>query len=109
MSSFNVVQIIPSLESGGAERGALDVSSYLSELKFKNSIISNGGRLINEINKNYTTHFQLAVHSKNFFSYPTIANKLKKISLVLFVLSAEVMVNLVENLKILQSLIGKKI
>ena len=79
MSSFNVAQIIPSLESGGAERGTIDVSSYLSELKFKNSIISNGGRLINEINKNYTTHFELAVHSKNFFSYPTIANKLKKI------------------------------
>ena len=79
MSSFNVAQIIPSLESGGAERGALDVSSYLSELKLKNSIISNGGHLINEINKNYTAHFQLAVHSKNFFRYPIIANKLKKI------------------------------
>ena len=49
MSSFNVAQIIPSLESGGAERGTIDVSSYLSELKLKNSIISNGGRLINEI------------------------------------------------------------
>ena len=33
----------------------------------------------------------------------------RKISFVLFVLSAEVMVNLTENLKILQSLIGKKI
>ena len=79
MSSFNVAQIIPSLESGGAERGTIDVSCYLSELKLKNSIISNGGHLINEINKNYTAHFQLAVHSKNFFRYPIIANKLKKI------------------------------
>ena len=79
MSSFNVAQIIPSLDSGGVERGTIEVANHLSELKLKNNIISNGGRLINEINKNYTTHFQLAVHSKNFLSYPTIANKLKKI------------------------------
>ena len=79
MSSFNVVQILPSLDSGGVERGTIELANYLSELKLKNNIISNGGRLINEINKNYTTHFELAVHSKNFFSYPTIANKLKKI------------------------------
>ena len=79
MSSFNVAQILPSLDSGGVERGTIEVANFLSELKLKNNIISNGGRLINEINKNYTTHFELAVHSKNFFSYPTIANKLKKI------------------------------
>ena len=79
MSSFNVAQILPSLDSGGVERGTIEVANYLSELKLKNNIISNGGRLINEINKNYTNHYQLAVHSKNFFSYPTIANKLKKI------------------------------
>ena len=60
-------QILPSLDSGGVERGTIEVANYLSELKLKNNIISNGGRLINEINKNYTTHFQLAVHSKNFF------------------------------------------
>ena len=79
MSSFNVAQILPSLDSGGVERGTIEVANYLSELRLKNNIISNGGRLINEINKNYTRHFELAVHSKNFFSYPTIANKLKKI------------------------------
>ncbi|MDA9748520.1 glycosyltransferase [Pelagibacteraceae bacterium] len=79
MSSFNVVQIIPSLDSGGAERGTIEVANYLSELKLKNNIISNGGRLINEINKNYTNHHRLSVHSKNFFTYPSIANQLKKL------------------------------
>ncbi len=77
MSSFNVVQILPSLDSGGVERGTIEVANYLSELKLKNNIISNGGRLIDEINKNFTDHFQLAVHSKNFLSYPSIANQLK--------------------------------
>ena len=55
MSSFNVAQIIPSLDSGGAERGTIDVSNYLSELGITNNIISNGGRLLNETNKNWRT------------------------------------------------------
>ena len=79
MSSFNVAQILPSLTSGGVERGTIEVSNYLSELRINNHIISNGGPLENELNKNYTKHFQLSVHSKNFFNYPLIANELKKI------------------------------
>ena len=79
MSSFNVVQIIPSLESGGAEKGTIDVSNYLSELKINNNIISSGGRLLNEINSNFTNHYKLPVHSKNFINYPFIANNIKKI------------------------------
>ena len=54
MSSFNVAQILPSLDSGGVERGTIEVANYLSELNLKNNIISNGGRLIKEIDKNYT-------------------------------------------------------
>ncbi len=79
MSSFNVAQIIPSLESGGAERGTIDVSNYLSELEINNNIISNGGRLLNETNKNFTNHFKLAVDSKNFIKYPFIAKSINKI------------------------------
>ena len=79
MSSFNVAQILPSLDSGGVERGTIEVANYLSELNLKNNIISNGGRLIKEIDKNYTDHFQLPVNSKNFFIYPLIANQLKKL------------------------------
>ena len=79
MSSFNVVQIIPSLESGGAERGTIDVSNYLSDLKINNNIISSGGRLLSEIDSNYTKHFELPVNSKNFINYPFIANNIKKI------------------------------
>ena len=79
MSSFNVAQILPSLSSGGVERGTIEVSNYLSELRINNHIISNGGPLENEINNDYTKHFQLSVHSKNFFNYPLIASDLKKI------------------------------
>jgi len=42
MSSFNVAQILPSLDSGGVERGTIEVANYLSELNLKNNIISGG-------------------------------------------------------------------
>ena len=38
MSSFNVAQILPSLDSGGVERGTIEVANYLSELNLKNNI-----------------------------------------------------------------------
>ena len=34
MSSFNLVQIVPSLDSGGVERGTVDVSNFLAEKKY---------------------------------------------------------------------------
>ena len=34
MSSFNLVQIVPSLASGGVERGAVDVANFLAGKKY---------------------------------------------------------------------------
>ena len=88
MSSFNVVQVIPALESGGVERGTVDVANYLAELKIHNSIISNGGLLENELNQEFIDHLKLPVHSKNPLFYFNLAKKiqeyiqLKKINLV---------------------------
>ena len=74
MSSFNLVQIVPSLNSGGVERGTVDVSNYLSSKNISNHIISSGGNLLNEINYKFTSHCLLPVNSKNFIRYPIIAN-----------------------------------
>ena len=38
MSSFNVAQILPSLDSGGVERGTIEVANYLSELNLNYEI-----------------------------------------------------------------------
>ena len=35
MSSFNLVQIVPSLDSGGVERGTVDVANFLAEKKYR--------------------------------------------------------------------------
>jgi len=78
MSSFNLVQIVPSLESGGVERGTVDVANFLAEKKIKNFIITSGGKMIKELDDNFTHVHQLPVVSKNFFSYPFIASKINQ-------------------------------
>ena len=78
MSSFNLVQIIPSLDSGGVERGTVDVANFLAEKKIQNFIITSGGKMIKELNASFTHVHQLPVSSKNFFSYPLIARKINQ-------------------------------
>ncbi len=78
MSSFNLVQIVPSLESGGVERGTVDVANFLAEKKIKNFIITSGGKMIKELDNTFTHVYQLPVDSKNFFSYPLIARKINQ-------------------------------
>ena len=78
MSSFNLVQIVPSLDSGGGERGTVDVANFLAEKKIHNFIITSGGKMIKELNKNFTHIHQFPVDSKNFFYYPLIAKKINQ-------------------------------
>ena len=78
MSSFNLVQIVPSLDSGGVERGTVDVANFLAEKKIKNFIITSGGKMIKELDDSFTHVYKLPVDSKNFFSYPLIVRKINQ-------------------------------
>jgi len=78
MSSFNLVQIVPSLDSGGVERGTVDVANFLAQKKIKNFIITSGGKMIKELDDNFVQVHLLPVSSKNFFAYPSIGSKINK-------------------------------
>jgi len=78
MSPFNLVQIVPSLDSGGVERGTVDVANFLAEKKIKNFIITQNGKMINELNQEYTHVHLLPIKSKNFLSYPSLAKKINQ-------------------------------
>jgi len=78
MSSFNLVQIVPSLDSGGVERGTVDVANFLAEKKIQNFIITSGGKMIKELDDSFIRVHQLPVASKNFFSYPLVARKINQ-------------------------------
>ena len=78
MKKFKLMQILPSLESGGVEQGTLDLANYLATLEIKNYITSNGGRMLSHLNKKNVIHHTLPVHSKNFFKMPFIAIKINE-------------------------------
>jgi len=65
---MNVLQIIPKLELGGAERGVVDFAKYLVNHGHKAVVISNGGRLLEELQKVGAKHYQLPVHRKSLLS-----------------------------------------
>ena len=39
MKKFNLMQILPSLESGGVEQGTIDLANFLASLEIKNHIV----------------------------------------------------------------------
>ena len=53
MKKFNLMQILPSLNSGGVEQGTVDVANYLAKNQNYNFIISNGGKMLPYLNKKY--------------------------------------------------------
>ena len=79
MKKINLMQIVPSLHSGGVEQGTIDLANKLSENMNLNFIVSNGGQMIKNLNKEYIKHFRLPVHSKNFFKMPFIGYRINKI------------------------------
>ena len=64
-----VVQILPSLESGGVERGTLEVGKHLSEVGIKSIVISSGGRLVKQLEKEGSLHIQLDVGRKSLTTF----------------------------------------
>ena len=81
MKNFNLLQIVPSLHSGGVEQGTIDVANFLGERNLGSFVVSNGGDMLTLLNKKNTNHFKLPVHSKNILAMPFIANKLNQIIL----------------------------
>lgn len=73
------------MEVGGVERGVLDLSTFFKNNRgtsgdeaIENIVISSGGRLLKELDKENIKHYELNVHKKSFFSIFLIP-KLKKI------------------------------
>lgn len=76
---MRVVQLIPNLNEGGVERGVVDLNKEFIKKGIENIVISNGGRLVSQIEKDGGKHIKFDVSSKNVFSVIPRVIKLKKI------------------------------
>ncbi|MDD2315819.1 MAG: glycosyltransferase family 4 protein [Desulfobacterales bacterium] len=62
--AITVVQMLPELESGGVERGALEVGRYLCRYGHRSIVISAGGRLVERLQEEGSEHFAWQVGRK---------------------------------------------
>ncbi len=65
---MKVLQILPELNSGGVERGTLEVAEYLVKNGHEALVVSNGGRLVEELEKFGARHIAMPVHRKSLSS-----------------------------------------
>ena len=65
---MKVMQLLPELNSGGVERGTLEIGRALVAKGHTSVVVSNGGRLVPQLEQEGTRHLQLAIHKKSLGS-----------------------------------------
>lgn len=76
---MKIVQLLPELNEGGVERGVVELSRELVKKGFESIVISNGGKLVEQIEKDSALHVKFDICSKNPLSVPFRVYKLRKI------------------------------
>jgi len=60
-----VLQVLPSLVTGGVERGTVDMAGSLTEAGWTALVASSGGPMVRELDRQGVKHITLPLHSKN--------------------------------------------
>ena len=68
MKKLTVVQTLPALNAGGVERGTLEIGRALVAAGHRSIVISNGGRLVAQLEAEGSEHITLPVHKKSLAS-----------------------------------------
>ena len=76
---MNILQVLPELNVGGVETGTRDLANYLIKQGHKSVVVSSGGALVGEMEKQGSRHYVLPVHKKTLFSILRTIPKLVEI------------------------------
>lgn len=71
-----LLQVLPSLVTGGVERGAVDVGVAAAKAGFRSLVASSGGPMVRELVRGGVEHIELPLASKNFFTMRRNADRL---------------------------------
>lgn len=63
--TLTVIQILPELNSGGVERGTTEIANALVKAGHRSIVISAGGRLVEQLENEGTTHISLPIGEKH--------------------------------------------
>ena len=62
---MKVMQLLPELNSGGVERGTLEIARALVKEGHQSVVVSNGGRLVAQLEAEGSTHLTLPIHKNH--------------------------------------------
>jgi len=62
---MKVLQILPELNAGGVERGTLELAHFLVQHGHQSLVVSNGGRMVEALEKQGSRHITMPVHRKS--------------------------------------------
>lgn len=65
ITNNSILQVLPALESGGIERGVVDLATYGNNNGYNIIVASNGGKLVSSLEKNKVLHIELNLKTKN--------------------------------------------
>jgi glycosyltransferase involved in cell wall biosynthesis len=68
MKKLTVVQVLPALESGGVERGTLEVGRFLVENGHRSVVISAGGRMVEQLKRAGSEHVTWDIGRKSLWT-----------------------------------------
>ena len=60
-----VLHVFPALQTGGAERGCVDIAVAVMEAGGTAFVASSGGDMVRDLDRVGARHFKMPVHSKN--------------------------------------------
>lgn len=66
---LTVIQVLPALDSGGVERGTLEIGRALVAAGHRSIVVSNGGRLVAQLQREGSEHIAMPVHRKSPASF----------------------------------------
>lgn len=69
---MRVLQVLPSLYSGGVERGTVEFASDLARQGHESFVLSSGGPLVTQLTAHGSTHITMPVHRKSLRSFAQI-------------------------------------
>jgi glycosyltransferase involved in cell wall biosynthesis len=69
---MKVIQILPELNAGGVERGTLEIARHLVLRSHESLVVSNGGRLVAQLEDEGSRHIAMPVHRKSLASLAQI-------------------------------------
>ena len=60
-----ILQVLPSMISGGVERGVIDIAKFLVSQNHRPLVLSSGGPMVSQLEEGGVKHIILNVASKN--------------------------------------------